>query len=397
MKRLNVGAASCVVLIGSVVHAANDTAAPLTTYKQNGGWCWFQDPRVIYTNGQLVIGSIAGTTAAGSNGGDANATTYTLADGSSSTFVLHAGLNQDDHAAPAFSVLPDGRVLATYESHGGSNFVYWRTTTSSASANTWSAETTSTVNITNDGNGNTYNNPYYLSVPNKVYDFSRAIGYDPNYSVFTPSSTAGAAPTFSYGGHFLYWKNPNLSGQGPNGGNGRPYVRYTSNGTDTIWFCTTEDSPDNYWNSLYSGYIKFNAAGQGTVYTSTGTAMGALSTGSAPTTGTTNQGAVASGTGFSFNPTQFTPVFKAATDGSLTASWASDMRLDAQGNPYLVMTARANNPSDSSTPLNTMRYYYSHFDGTTWKTSFLAYGGDRLYAGQNNYAGLAAADPSSPN
>ena len=82
--------------------------------------------------------------------------------------------------------------------------------------------------------------------------FSRAIGYDPNYSVFT--NLNNTTPTFTYGGHWMYWKNPGaISGTSLSGGNGRPYVKYASNGTNTVWFATTEDSPQNYANSLYVG------------------------------------------------------------------------------------------------------------------------------------------------
>ena len=91
-----------------------------------------------------------------------------------------------------------------------------------------------------------------------------------------------------------------------NGGNGRPYVKYASNGTNTIWFATTEDSPQNYLNSLYSGYMQFNSSGAGTVYVD-GDAAGGLVQGTAarrpvsenPPTGEWG-GGIVSGTGASY-------------------------------------------------------------------------------------------------
>jgi hypothetical protein len=57
-------------------HARADFSGTLTTFMNNGGWCWFQDPRAIITNGHLVIGTTAGTTANGFSAGDENVTDY---------------------------------------------------------------------------------------------------------------------------------------------------------------------------------------------------------------------------------------------------------------------------------------------------------------------------------
>src|SRR5205823_1929708 len=97
--------------------------------------------------------------------------------------------------------------LVGYAGHGINNYVYWRVSANAGAGTAWGAEQTSTVNITGDGNGNTYTNPFYLSIPNTVYSFSRAIGYDTNYSKFTglnATNNSGImnAANFSYGGHF---------------------------------------------------------------------------------------------------------------------------------------------------------------------------------------------------
>ena len=348
-------------------------------------------------NGQLVIGSIAGVTANGSSAGDVDVTTYDFATQGINTSVLHPQLNQDDHADPAFAPLPDGRVLVTYQTHGNDNNVLWRVGSFTGATLTWGAEQTSVVNITNDGNGNTYSNPFYLSTPNQVVSFSRAIGYDPNYSIFT--NLGNPTPTFSYGGHWMYWKNPN--NQTLTGGNGRPYVKYASNGADTIWFATTEDSPQNYPNSLYSGFIRFSSAGVGTVFTSTGTALGGLSTGTPPTTATNNgAGSLPSGSGNSYLPTQFTPIVKANQNFNgvnLTGKyvgWASSMQLDNNGNPYLGFVVVDNLNGAYG---NDLEYYYAHFDGAAWQVARVGFAGLPLYNGQNQYAGLITVDPLDPN
>ena len=378
-----------------------DFTGPLITFNTNGGWSWFSDPRATIDNEELIIGSIAGVTGNGSSAGDVDVTTYDFATQATNKTLLHAALTQDDHADPAFAALPDGRVLVTYQAHGTDNFVHWRVGTFSGPTLTWGAEQTSTVNIANDGNGNTYSNPFYLRTPNEVVSFSRAIGYDPNYSVF--SNLANPTPTFAYGGHWMYWKNPN--NQTLTGGNGRPYVKYASNGTNTVWFATTEDSPQNYPNSLYSGYLQFNAAGAGTVFTSTGTSLGGLSTGTAPTGSANppaagNSGSIVSGTGNSYLPTQFTPIVKANQNFNgvnLTGKyvgWATSMQLDSGGNPYLGFVVVDNLNGAYG---NDLEYYYAHFTGAAWQVSRVGYAGLPLYNGQNQYAGLMAVDPLDPN
>jgi hypothetical protein len=402
--RLTLFLASLVWLFGASPVLADFSGTP-TTFMNNGGWCWFQDPRVIITNGHLVIGTVAGTTANGITAGDETATDYIFSTGVTSVFTLKAAYSQDDHSSPAFTVLPDGRILAVYENHGGSNYVFWRVSTNVGDGSTWGAEQQSTVNTTNDGNGNTYNNPFYLSIDNTVHNTSRAIGYDPNHTKFTGINSTNnsgmtSAGNFAYHGHIIYWKNPS------NSGNGRPYVKYASNGNDKIWFATTEDSPQNYLNSIYVGYMQFDSAGVGTMYDSTGTALGLMSTSTAPPTSTANQGSVVSGSGYSFLPTQFTPIAKdntnyngldlsaSSTYGAGYAPWGSSMQLDSSGKPYfgfVICRSRAMAYG------NNLEYGYAHLVGGTWKVSRICYAGYALYSGQNQYAGLIAVDPLDPN
>jgi hypothetical protein len=380
-------------------------------FNSNGGWSWFSDPRAIIDNNQLIIGSIAGVTGSGSNAGDVDVTDYNFSTASPTTTetLLHSELETDDHDVPAFVVLPDGNIMAEYQRHGTDNNVLWRISTSPGEATVWGPEQTSVVNTVNDSNGNTYGNPFYLSTPNEVVSFSRAIGYDPNYSVFT--NLSNTTPTYAYGGHWMYWQNPNT---GPlTGGNGRPYVKYASNGTNTVWFATTEDSPQNYLNSLYVGYMQFNGSGVGSVYTSTGTLLGGLSTSTAPTGNGGNPpvggnaGDIASGTGKSYLPTDFTQIAKAdgiASDGFNLSStspygagyvgWASSMQLDNSGNPYLGFVVVRNLNGGYG---NDLEYDYAHFVAGAWQVSRVGYAGLPLYNGQNQYAGLIAVDPLNPN
>jgi hypothetical protein len=291
--------------------------------------------------------------------------------------------------------------MAIYERHGNDDLVRWRISTNPGSAAAWNAVQTGDANPANDGNGNTYANPFYLAVPNRIYSFSRSVGYDPNYSVFTGlDPTNSTALTYSYGGHFIYWMNPNNGVNGANGGAGRPYVKYASNGTDRIWFITTEDHPHNYYNSLYAGYVQFDAGGLGIVRKSDGTIVagsnGQISTAQTPFPAPANNSAaaIASGTGYSYSPTAFTKIFTGS--GNSVASWANDVELDSNGNPAVVFSVRKNNPSDAFVA-NSLDYYYARWDGAAWHSHRMAYAGSPLYSGENNYAGLAALNPANPS
>src|SRR5581483_6268245 len=126
------------------------------------------------------------------------------------------------------------------------------------------------------------------------------------------------------------------------------------------------------------------------------TLLGGISTGTAPTgtanpPTTGNAGDIASGTGKSYLPSDFTPVLqsKVAANGMTgkAVSWASSMRLDTFGQPYIGIVVR-DNLNDAVG--NDLEYYFAHFNGASWQVSRLGYAGTPLYNGQPNYAGLLA-------
>ena len=86
----------------------------------------------------------------------------------------------------------------------------------------------------------TYANPIYLSEEKRLYVFHRGVGLDPNYLV---SEDLGR--TWRYGGRLFIGRDGYS-----------PYVKYVSNGRDTIHFVGTEDHPRNFTNSLFHGFIR---------------------------------------------------------------------------------------------------------------------------------------------
>ena len=92
----------------------------------DGGWCWYQDERAIVYQGQLLVGSIAMGRADASRRGSAELTIFDLDSRGHQRITLRAGLGADDHNVPALQVLPNGRVLAVYATHGRANAFWYR-------------------------------------------------------------------------------------------------------------------------------------------------------------------------------------------------------------------------------------------------------------------------------
>ena len=321
----------------------------LIRFNIRGGWCWFQDERAIVDRGKLIFGSVA------SPSGDVNVTSFDLRSGDAVTVALHERLQSDDHDAPALLKLADGRYLVAYTRHGDDRLMRWRISLEAGDATRWGPERTLDV-----GDDATYANLYRLSAENggrgRVYNFHRGVGYDPNYLL---SDDDGR--TFRYGGRLFDWP-----AQPARRGSGRPYVRYASDGIDTIHFIATEDHPLHVNNSIYHGYIR-----AGKVHRSDGTIAAELS-------GTRET---------SLRPTDLTCVFKGDADH---IAWTSDIRLDVDGRPCIAFSVRQGAADD-------FRYYCARFEGGSWSVHPLAHAGTCLYAEERDYSGLVTLDPADPN
>src|SRR5262249_40911844 len=152
------------------------------------------------------------------------------------------------------------------------------------------------------------------------------------------------------------------------------YIKYASNGTNKIYFMSTETHPRNFNNNLWAGYISDNKT-----YTLNGTLVDTL--GDNVDTG-----------GASAVPdiTQFTNVTLA--DGNTLANpaansgasgvgihrlWSVDMSLGSDGNPvgmYLARNDTATSNTNSGTTTNAIdhRLFYTRWNGTQWVSTQLA-------------------------
>lgn len=350
-------------------------AAPLPSpavLKTNGGWCWFQDERAIITGDKLIFGSLAGCDRAGGSAGDVNVTAHDLRTGRTESTTLHARFQTDDHNVPALLALPDGRILATYQSHGqtkgftGPDLMRWRRTLRPRDISAWTEEQTLPV-----GGSVSYSNLFRLPAEGgRILNFHRGAGFNPNYLVSTDDGA-----TFSYGGRLLFWpRKPEGDAKYTGLSGGRPYLKYAQQGDDTIHFVATEDHPSSYDNSLYHAFIR-----GGQLHHSDGRVIGPLSA----TTETPTR------------PSDLTCIFRGDVDH---VAWMCDLHLDREGRPRVVFSVqrngaagrgKRNNPADGMD----LRYYYARWDGTAWQVNEIARAGTRLYAGEDDYAGLAAIDP----
>lgn len=358
--------------------AHGDVVGTPIVLNDNGAWSWFEDERILIdpVANKLVVGSVAD--AAGAQGaqrnGDIDLISYDLGSGKRDHVVLHAGLQADDHNAPALLIRPDGRYLAVWNTHGSTQLHYHRVSTNPGDITSWSD-----IATFDNGARATYANVYRLADANggagRIYNFTRTIGFNPNYNI---SDDEGL--TWSYGGRLMSWTTDDLA-EDPDytGIDGRrPYVRYTSNNTDEIHFITTEDHPRAYNNNIFHGYLKL-VDGEIQVFHSNGASLGPLST-----TNTT-----------SLKPNSFTQVF----DGDANnVAWTSDIELDSQGRPYVAFSVQKDSAGLSRGQGGwDHRYYYGRWDGAEWQVSEMAFGGTKLYAGEDDYTGNIALDPDNPN
>jgi rhamnogalacturonyl hydrolase YesR len=306
--------------------AAAPSAETFASFTDDGGWCWFSDPRAISRDGKTFTGWVT-------SDGSIEAAELDERTGQISSFTLHRKFERDDHDAPSFLFLPDGRLMAFYSKHIGNPNpqLRARVTTQPGSIAAWEPEVTLPL-VDNSGGdaGITYNNPFMLSdEPNAIYLFWRGLSFKPTMSTSLDGGRtwSAARPVFSRAGL-------------PEGN--RPYAKYASNGKDRIHFLFTDGHPRNEpSNNVY--YMCYRA---GAFYKADGTRICGVNE-------------------LPIRPEQADLVYDATKTGA--RAWIWDIAADAQDRPVIVYT-RLPEETDH-------RYHYTRWDGRQWVDTELCAGG----------------------
>lgn len=342
-------------------------AQPVIVFNDDGGWCWFEDQRAIVYKDKLVIGSVAAGVHDPSRSGNIEVVTYELATGHRHLTVLHPNLSHgpdnryDDHNSPVFLVRPDGRILTVYSEHGWENHFYHRVSANPGDATEWQAERTFVPSARSEV---TYSNLLWLGAENggkgRIYDFFRGLD-GRNKPSYAWSDDQGET-----------WKAGNVFIDVPGEFLHRPYVRYVSNGTDTVHLFYTDGHPNEFkTNSNYHAYYR-----NGELYKSDGVRIRKLTEGLK-------------------YPGEGTRIFPGNAEN---IAWTSDIHLDREGRPFVAYTVRkapAGIPPQHAGEDH--RYHYARWDGKRWIDHEIAFAGSRLYASELDYTGNIALDPGDPN
>ncbi len=321
---------------------------------EDAGWCWFQDERVLeLADGSIVFGSVADGRGVRERTGDVQVTSWNPASGAIQTVELADRFERDDHDVPALHVREDGRLVAVYAGHGKDNVMRWRVAEQPRSVAAWEPEQQLEVQLGGEGRGVTYANLLHVqdaAGKELLLCAFRGAGWDPQLLV---SRDDGASWT-----------------QGPKllGGPGRPYAKYASDGK-VAHFVVTEQHPRDFDNSLWHGRV------DGTLRVLHGDGQ--------PVTGASD-----------IEPQAVTRVFAGSADA---VAWPCDLELGADGMPVCVFSVQVDGKGKPRGQGGLdHRYHYARFDGTHWAAHEMAFAGTKIYAGEDDYTGLAAIVPHDP-
>jgi hypothetical protein len=320
----------------------------LITFNSSGGWCWYQDERAIVDteNNKLIIGSVQSS--------QAHVVHWDLATGSGQKYTLDSSLPYtDDHDTAAFVKTKDGGIAAMWAGHRNddlSRYSYFNGSSWSAKQNyNWGS---------NAGDGITYANMWYLG--DTIYSYVRSTDTSPNYLYSTDHGRS-----WNFGGRLT---------STPQVGYVAGYYKYWGNNEDRIDWLGTEAHPRDNNNSLYHGYVQ-----NGRIYNSNGQVID---------NDFTDRDAK--------DVTAYTRVFSAGSSVggvSLNHAWNADLVRYEDGTIAAIWTARVVGSSSSDPD---KRLLYARFDGSSWRLTYLARAGTKLYDSEQDYTGLGALDPDNP-
>ncbi len=218
----------------------------------DGAWCWFSDPRAIFTEGQVITGWVKAS-------GTVEAARFNIKDKQVETSELYFILEKDDHNNPAFTITASGEVIVMYTRHALKDLFINRLDADSESftfsrpqfIHPFSEEQLAKFPRPTM----TYANPIRLEDENdRIYSFGRWTGFKPNMIWLDDDG--------------ITWsKSKVMITNYPFDPNNRPYVKYFSDGKSKIHIVFTDGHPrDEPTNSVYYAYYEkgafFKASGE---------------------------------------------------------------------------------------------------------------------------------------
>jgi hypothetical protein len=334
------------VLLGGIAFPGQAAALPLRQRELNrsAAWCWFGDPRAVHHHGahnRTYVSWVSGA-------GDVQVASYDHDTGVRVVTTLKARFQVDDHANPSLLVRPDGHLLAFWSAHAG-QAMYYRRSALPEDVSSWGAEHTVGTNTAGKW-GYTYPNPVQLSAEgDRIWLFWRGGNFNPTFSTSgdNASTWAPARTLIQVPGH-------------------RPYVKYASNGVDTIHLAFTEAHPRNLATSIY--YARYQA---GSFYRADGSLIEPVAA-------------------LPFTPAQASRIYNAAAHNGVRA-WVHDVAVDPAGRPVVVFATFPSNTDH--------RYHYARWTGTQWAVHEFARAGGSMSgtAGEPNYSGGITLDHEDPS
>jgi hypothetical protein len=350
-------------LLAAGLMAANLTLAQasepegLIRLNDDGGWCWYQDERALIHQGKLLVGSVACGVKDETRRGDIQLTLLDLKSKKIDQIELHDRLQVDDHNVPGLALRPDGSVLAIYSKHGPENKFYYRISAS----DDWTSWEPVKEFVPSEQSRVTYSNVYFLTDENggkgRFYNFFRGLN-GTNKPSYAFSDDLGQN-----------WTSGNIAIDFASSFKHRPYVKYASNGKDTIHLLYTNAHPRNFNNNVYHIFYR-----DGMLYRSDGSKIRSLKEGLG-------------------NPGEGTLIFRGDSNN---IGWTSDLHLSEDGRPYAACTVRKNSEGQRTEEFgNDLRYRYAWWDGKKWHDQEIAYAGTRLYPREYDYTGNICLNPDN--
>ncbi len=285
----------------------------------NGAWCWFQDPRAVFIDGEYKKTYAQWLTTRE----ELQVGSYNHKSKKINIYTIKSNWGYDDHNVGSFLVLPDNRLMIFYARHNKRG-IYSRITKNSEDITSWEEEST----ITNQKRI-TYSHPVFLREEHKYLVFFRGKTWK---------------PTFCESENGKDWSKPKVLIQDKERTKRtiRPYTKVFSNNLNSIHFVYTDGHPRKQkHNSVY--YLKY----QDQKFQRSG--------------GET----IAEGWEGQISPDSCDLVY----DGSRGKGrgWVWDLTEDKKGNPCVLYT-RLPSKKDH-------KYCRAKWDGNTWKKEKICDGG----------------------